>query len=92
MNDVLILFAEDGTRRTVFCSLKSVGQSEFYQAATTNYKPELKFVLADYLEYNGESIVKHNDVHYRVIRSFRAGQELELVVEKASAEEVEFYG
>lgn len=92
MNEILTLIHDDGTAREVFGGLRSVTRSEFYQAATTNYKPELKFVLADYLEYNGESIVKHNDAHYRVIRSFRAGQELELVVEKASAEEVEFYG
>lgn len=91
MNDVIILIEGD-SRREVFCALRSVGHSEFYEAYATEYRPELKFVLADYLEYNGETLVKYGADLYRVIRTYRAGQELELTVGRASAEEVALYG
>ena len=37
-----------------FAKLKSIGQTEFYQAQANGLKPELKFVLADFLEYEGQ--------------------------------------
>lgn len=98
MNDVLTLvsrtLAEDGytiareTRREVFCRLESIGRTEFYQAQATELRPELKFVLPDYLEYADEYLVIYEGVWYRVIRTYRQGQELELIVQRAAAEEV----
>ena len=41
-------------QREVFMRLASIGQSEFYQAQATDLKPELKFVLEDYLDYEDE--------------------------------------
>lgn len=92
MNDILALIQPDGSSREVFCSLRSVGRSEFYQANASGYKPEMVFVLADYLEYNEEILAEHNGQRYRVIRSYRTGQQLELVATKASAEEAEWDG
>lgn len=102
MNELLTLIkrtlADDGytvieeTRRDVFCRLASIGQSEFYQAQATDLRPELKFVLADYLDYEDEYLCLHRDIYYRVIRTYRAGQELEIVVQRATSEEVEAYG
>ena len=99
MNELLTLvsrtLADDGytvaeeSRRDVFCRLASIGQTEFYQAQATDLRPELKFVLADYLEYDGEYLCIFNGVWYRVIRTFRAGQELEIVVQRAAPEEVD---
>ena len=91
MNEVITLI-EGTNRREVFCALRSVGHSEFYEAYATGYQPELKFVLPDYLEYEGETLVKYGADLYRVIRTYRTGQELELTVGKASAEEVALYG
>lgn len=91
MNEVITLI-DDTSRREVFCALRSVGHSEFYEAYATDYRPELKFVLADYYDYAGEKIVEYNGELYRVIRTYRTGQELELTVGRASAEEVELYG
>lgn len=68
------------TRRRVFCRLASIGQKEFYQAQAVGLQPELKFVLADYLDYNGETLVEHAGQRYRILRTYRTGQELELVV------------
>lgn len=68
------------TRREVFGRLQSVGQAEFYQAHATGLKPELKFVLADHWDYEGEALVEHGGQRYRVLRTYRSGQELELTV------------
>ena len=91
MNEVITLIEGD-SRREVFCGLRSVGHTEFYEAYAVEYRPELKFVLADYLDYQNETLVKHGATLYRVIRTYRAGQELELTVGRASAEEEALYG
>lgn len=91
MTEIITLIGSD-SRRDVFCSLRSVGHTEFYEAHATEYHPELKFVLADYLDYDGEALVKHGGTLYRVIRTYRAGQELELTVGRASVEEAVLYG
>lgn len=68
------------TTREVFARLGSIGQKEFYQAHAVGLQPELKFVLPDYLDYDGEALVEHNGQRYRVLRTYRTGQELELTV------------
>lgn len=79
---------ETTTEKTVFAALKSVGQSEFYQAQALGMKPELKFVLPDYLEYAGEQRLKYQEYRsseeetYRVIRTYRNGNELEIICSK----------
>lgn len=88
----LITLIEGTSRREVLCRLRSVGHAEFYEAHATEYRPELKFVLADFYDYEGESLVKYGDALYRVIRTYRIGYELELTVGRASAEEVALYG
>lgn len=92
MNELLTLIQTDvsvdeyGDRSTaeapryVFAQLSSIGQKEFYQAQAVGLQPELKFVLADYLDYNGEQLVEYNGQRYRILRTFRKGQELELTV------------
>lgn len=67
------------TARDVFCGLRSIGQKEFYEAHAVGLQPELKFVLADYLDYNDEPLVAYNGQRYRILRTYRTGQELELV-------------
>lgn len=92
MNEILTLIKDDGPRRDVFGGLRSVARSEFYQAQAVGYKPEVVFVLADYLDYDFESLVKHDGKLFRVLRTYRAGQELEITATAASAEEVALYG
>lgn len=91
MNDILTLITTTNgvdeygdpavieTRRDVFCRLASIGQKEFYQAHAVGLQPEVKFVLTDYLDHRGESLVEHEGQRYRVLRTYRAGYELELV-------------
>lgn len=92
MNDILALIqqtqgvddygdpAVTETRRDVFCRKASIGQKEFYQAHAVGLQPELKLVLADYLDYNGEQLVEYDGQRFRVLRTYRTGRELELVV------------
>lgn len=79
--------SDDTTKRDVLCGLRSIGQAEFYQANAVDIHPEAKFILADYLDYDGETLVDWNGKRYRVLRTYRTGQELELTVVRASAEE-----
>lgn len=76
------------TVRPVFAELKSIGQSEFYQAQAVGLKPEIKFVLPDYLEYNDEKIIEYQRfneeevLEYSVLRTYRNGNALELVCKR----------
>ena len=73
--------------REVFCGVRSIGMKEFYAASTTDFRPELKLVLADYLDYDDETVVVYNGQRYRVLRTYRTGQALELTLERAPAED-----
>ena len=66
------------TRRDVFAEQMSIGLKEFYQAHAVGLQPEIKFKLADYLDYEDESLVEHNGERCRVLRTYRTGQALEL--------------
>ena len=66
--------------RDVFAKMGSIGQKEFYQAHAVGLQPEIKFVLSDYLDYEGESLVQYEGQRYRVLRTYRNGQELEITV------------
>lgn len=61
-----------------FATLKSIGQAEFYQAQAQGLKPEIKFVLADYLDYDNQEEIIYNNFRYKVLRTFRNGNELEI--------------
>lgn len=94
MNEVLTLIARKWsgtewveTTRDVLCGVRSVGYREFYEANATDFHPELIFVLADYLDYAEETLCQYNAVRYRILRTYRVGQEIELTVERASVED-----
>ncbi len=72
------------TERTVFAEVKSIGQSEFYQAEAVGLKPEIKFVLADFADYEDEKQLKYTpfggvEEIYTVIRTYRNKINLEIV-------------
>ena len=79
---------EEEKERSVFAELKSIGQSEFYQAQALGLKPEIKFILPDHLEYKGEKRLKFQDFgeteeqEYTVLRTFRNNNTLELVCKR----------
>ena len=72
-------------RRPVFCREASIGQKEFYPAQAVGLQPEIKLVLSDFWDYEGEQLLRYTPIGqteeqlFRVLRTFRDGQELELV-------------
>jgi hypothetical protein len=94
MNEVAILIKREyqgatrkETRTEVLCGFRSIGTKEFYEASATDYRPELKLVLADYLDFNGETLAEYNGQRYRILRTYRTGQQLELTLERAPQED-----
>ena len=73
-------------RRQVMAEVMSIGQSEFYQAQAAGLKPEIKFKIADYLDYEGEEVLEYTDrgktEEYKVIRTYRKGIELEITCKR----------
>ena len=76
------------TERSVFAEIKSIGQSEFYQAQAVGLKPEIKFVLADYLDYQNEKKLRYQgfneakEEEYAILRTYRNNNLLELVCKR----------
>ncbi len=73
------------TQTTVLCGVKSVGRSEFYNAALAGHHPEMVFVIHAY-EYGGQPRVSFGGTRYKVIRTYATGtEEIELTCERVSA-------
>ena len=69
------------SERTVFAKVLSIGMNEFYQASSTGFKPELKFEIADYMDYDNEKELIYNKVKYQVLRTYRKNKkQLEITV------------
>jgi hypothetical protein len=70
----------------IYCGLKTVGRSEFYNAAVAGLRPELVFVVHAY-EYDGQKSIKFGGIEYRVIRTYSASfEEMELTCERVTAD------
>lgn len=75
------------TERTVFAEVKSIGQNEFYQAQAVGLKPEIKFVIADFADYQNEKKLKYTpfggtEEVYTILRTFRTRYNLEIVCKR----------
>ena len=69
-------------RRTVYCTERSVSQTEMYQAQAVGLNPALKLVLAHAFEYGGEKLCEYKGIRYRILRTYvTAGDDIELTVE-----------
>lgn len=58
------------TRRTVYCTVKSIGQQEAYLAMGQGLNPEMKIVLAHDFEYEGEGLCEVDGVRYEILRTY----------------------
>lgn len=72
------------TSRQVFCSVRSVGMTEAYTALSNGLNPQFVFVLSDYADYQGEKICSYNGTRYRIVRTYRNNQQIDLTVEEAT--------
>lgn len=75
------------TSKNVFAEVKSISQSEFYQAQATGLKPEIKFIIADFLDYNDEKVISYcpyggQTEDYTVLRTYRNKINLEIVCKR----------
>ena len=72
---------ETSTEIEVYAKILSIGQQEFYQAQATGLKPELKFEIADYLDYEDEKELIHGNKRYQILRTYRKStRQLEITV------------
>ena len=60
----------DEIRRKAYCTLRSIGQTEAYQAMGIGLNPELKVILAHDFEYQGEDLCEISNVRYKIIRAY----------------------
>lgn len=63
----------------VFCNVKSISQSEFYQASTVGFKPEIKIEIKG-IDVNGATHFKYNDKIYKIIRVYSKLDIIELIL------------
>ncbi len=77
-----------GHTRSVFAERRSVGMKEIYEAFSVGLRPELVFRLADALDYRNERYAVFEDMHYKVLRTYRApdSTELDVVLERTTVE------
>ena len=71
------------TKRRVFCTVKSVGMQEAYQAMGIGLNPELKVILAHDFEYQDEPMLELDGKRYRIIRTYVTETDgIELTIQK----------
>lgn len=92
--DVVILYGETPrahgvlddpilTSRTVYCEVKSVSQTEAYQARATGLSPEYRLVLSHSFEYKGEKLCEFRGIQYNIIRTYvNESDGIELTVQR----------
>ena len=68
------------TSREVYARLDRVYLSEAIQGQAQGFKPEHRFTLSDYYDYDGEQEVIYDGKLYKVPSTMRKGIEVELVV------------
>ena len=73
----------DEIRRTVYCTLRSIGMTEAYQAMGQGLAPELKVILTHDFEYRGEPVCELMGVRFRIIRTYITEEDgIELTVQR----------
>ncbi|MBQ2158808.1 MAG: phage head closure protein [Oscillospiraceae bacterium] len=72
------------TKRTVFCTVKSIGQQEAYLAMGQGLNPELKVILAHDFEYEGERLCEIDGIRYDILRTYVTETDgIELTLQRA---------
>ena len=57
-------------QRKVFCTVKSVGQTEVYQANAAGLNPELRLILAHAFDYHGEKLIDYAGERWHIVRTY----------------------
>ena len=73
------------SRRTVYCTVKSIGMQEAYQAMGQGLNPELKVILAHDFEYQDEPLLEYEGKRYRIIRTYiTVADGIELTIQRVT--------
>ena len=94
MDSVIVLFSNEYTKNKygvtvpgdqkkneVFCQVRSISQTEFFEAGRNGLNPSFVFtVFAG--DYNGESLIEYEKLTYSVYRTYLNGDYIELYVER----------
>lgn len=56
--------------REVYCTVRSVGMQEFYSALTAGVQTEIKFILSQDFEYQGERRLLYHGDPYDIVRTY----------------------
>ena len=63
----------------VFCNIKSIGQSEFYQGQTAGLKPELKMEVK-LIDLTDVTHAKYNNKIYKILRTYKKQDIIEITL------------
>ena len=70
--------------RSVYCTVKSIGQQEAYLAMGQGLNPELKVILAHDFEYEGERLCMIDGIRYDILRTYVTETDgIELTLQRA---------
>lgn len=69
------------TSREVFCAVESISRSEFYDAGRNGLNPSYKVTMFA-ADYDGETTMTLDEKPYRIYRTYQAGDDIELYVER----------
>lgn len=63
----------------IYCNVKSIGLTEFYQAQSVGLKPELK-IEARLIDLDGATHFKYNNKLYKILRTNKKEDSIELIL------------
>ena len=70
------------TEKMVYCTVRSVGMTEYYRAHAQGLEPSVVFDLADEADYDDERILRWGTKYYRIVRTYVDGLSIELTCEE----------
>lgn len=73
------------TERMVYCRVNSVTSADYWRAQTAGVDLSVVFILSDYLEYDGEKLIRWGERYYSVVRTYVNQNEIEISCEEAKA-------
>lgn len=76
------------SRRLVLCTVKSVRQSEYYEAYNSGFRPAIMFGLTLASDYQGEPKLMYEGKKYNVIRTYETEEGgIEITAEREDVNE-----
>lgn len=81
------------TKKERYAEKLEIGQREFYQAAATGLKPEIKFAIWKF-EYENEMFLEYQGRNYKIIKTYerKTDEKIELTCTSVTNKEVIAYG